>query len=299
MKIIWVLENIEEKKDFYGKFNILLLLASVRLWKRHYPDDNCTLYCDSLTKDVLSTLKVLKLWDNIESYVHSHDIDRKVFWAASKLQVLSKQTEPCIILDNDTHIYKPIKEYLNPNKVYVHNLEVGKGYYPTGSDLYVRELSYRPRWKTTSVNVSFLQLPDPTFTQMYAKLSLDLMEQFTRMKVPNSQYLIFSEQLLLSHLLEKENIEYSSLLSNYWDCHAWDWGEQHDKGIWLYKDSGTILKHYGPLKAWYKGTPPEKTSHTFNSVKNNIEEFSYEKEVKHLVNCINLPNLDLTSINKR
>lgn len=284
MNIIWVLENIKEDKNFYGKLNILLLLTSVRLWKKHNPTDVCILYCDQLTKKVLEELKVTFLWDKVEGYSHKRNINREVFWAASKLQVLSEQTEPCIIMDNDTLVFKPLKPYLDLDTFYVCNFEHGKGYYPTSWDPVVRQLSYKPRWKQLSVNVSFLNLPDPEFTRLYANMSLDMMEEFTKLNAPNSQYLIFAEQLLLKHLLDKHNIKHKSILSTYWNCETWLWGEDHDKGIWSIDDSHTFFRHYGPTKTW---------------IKEYYKGYNYEEEIKMLENCINLPNLDLSSIKNR
>jgi len=284
LKIIWVLDNVEGDKSFYSKLYILILIASIRLWKKQYPDDNCVLYCDELTRETLNTIEVLHLWDKIEIYKPTRNIDRKIFWAASKLEVLSLQTEPCIIVDNDFHLYCPIKDYLDPDKYYVHNIEQGKGYYPSYVDPYVRQLTYKPRWPVESVNVSFLQLPDPKFIREYAFGSLKLMEEFTAMEVPNSQYLIFAEQLFLRHMFKERNIDFTSLVGTYWDCNAWEWGEEHDRGIWSIYESELFVKHYGPLKRW---------------IVHDKADQNYEREVQHLLNCIKIPNLDLTSIDKK
>ena len=286
MKIIWVLENIKKNyntKDYYinSKLNVLMLLASVHLWKKNHKDDTCVLYGDDLTIDTLNKLKVLDFWDEVKPLPTPRKINRDVFWAASKVEVLAEQTEPIIILDNDTHVYKPIKHLLDPNKVYVCNYEIGKGYYPSGIDKYVQQLSYKARWKNTSLNVSFLHLPDPAFTRNYAEISLQMMEEFTSMKAPNPQYLIFAEQLLLSHLLEKEKVEHQSLISTYWDCAEWQWGEDHTEGIWPYYGSEMYFKHYGPLKGWIRDSRADQ---------------NYEREIAHLMNCINLPNLNLSII---
>ena len=109
MKIIWVLDNIKGDKSFYSKLHILILIASVRLWKKFYPNDNCVLYCDELTRDTLNTIEVLHLWNSIELFKPTRKINREIFWASAKLEVLALQTEPCILVDNDMHIYAPIK----------------------------------------------------------------------------------------------------------------------------------------------------------------------------------------------
>lgn len=285
MKIIWVLENIEKNKSFYSKFNILLLLASVHLWKKNHPEDTCALYADDMTIDLLDRLKVISFWDLIRPLPSPRNINKAVFWASAKLQVLTEVDEPVILMDNDTLVYKPLKPYLDLNKHYVCNFELGKGYYPTAIDPYVQKLSYKPRWKTESVNVSFLNLPDPTFTRDYAKKSLDMMEEFTALSVPNSQYLIFAEQLLLKHLFVKNEIEHKSIISTYWDCQKQAWSHNHPDGLFKYpQESNKIFFHYGPLKG---------------KIINNLEIFNYNEECKKLENCINFPNLDLTTITKR
>jgi hypothetical protein len=223
------------------------------------------------------------LWDKIELYKPTRKINREVFWASAKLEVLALQTKPCILVDNDMHIYSPIKEYLDPNKFYVHNIEEGKGYYPSYVDPHVRKLKLKPRWPIESVNVAFLQLPDSDFIKEYAEGSLQLMEEFTAMNVPNSQYLIFAEQLYLSYLFKSKGIEFNSLVGTGWNCNEWEWGKEHDRGIWPIYESEVHFKHYGPLKSW---------------ILQNKADQNYEREIKHLLNCINIPNLDITSIKK-
>lgn len=284
MKVVWVLENIDNNRAFYSKLNILLLLASVSLWKRNNCEDKCILFADEMTIDLLDRLKVLEFWDSIKLLKSKARINKKVFWASSKVEVLTQIDEPVIIMDNDTHVYKPIKHLLETNTVYVTNYEQGKGYYPSTVDKYIQQLSYKPRWNVDSVNVSFLYLPDPKFTNLYANLSLQIMEELTAAKAPNPQYLIFSEQLVLKHLLDREKVKNKSIISNYWDCKAWDWGEEHTNGIWKYIDSLTLFKHYGPDKG---------------PILDSRDGFSYSAEIQNLLHCINFTNLNLELIPKR
>lgn len=284
MKVIWVLENIEKNINFYSRFNILLLITSTILWKRNHPEDICVLYADDMTIDLLDKLKVLEVWDQIKNLPKAAKIDKSVFWASAKLQVLSEITEPVILMDNDTHVYKPLKPLLDLNKVYVTNFEIGKGYYPTSIDPYVRKLSYKPRWKTQAVNVSFLHLPDAEFTQKYANKSIRMMEEFTALKAPNSQYLIFAEQLLLRHMMDLDKIQYNPIIKNSWNCTSKTWEQDDNNGLWDMEGSEQYFKHYGPMKSY---------------VLDNRGGENYEKEMKHLLNCINFPNLDLSSIKKR
>lgn len=286
MKVVWVLENIKKNfntKDYYvnSKLNILLLLASVNFWRNNHKDDTCVLYGDELTINTLDRLKVLDFWHQVKLIPKRGSINRNVFWAASKLEVLRTIDEPVIIMDNDTHVYKPIKDKLDLSSVYVCNLEEGLGFYPSSVNNYVRQLSYRPRWGTQSVNVGFLYLPDPIFTKEYAELSIKIMEELTELNAPTPQYLIFAEQMVLKHLLDKKGIKFKTILSNTWDCKKWEWGEENDLGIWSVYDSELYFKHYGPAK---------------KDIKDNKKGENYDREIAHLFNSLRLPNLDLSSI---
>ena len=260
------------------------MLASASLWKRNHPEDTTWLYCDKLTYTVLNELGVLSVYDNVEIIDFQRNINKEIFWASSKLQVLALQEEPVILMDGDTLVFKPFKHHLEPDTVLYSNQEMGRGYYPTAIDPYVRKLSYKARWKTDSVNVSFLYLPDPAFIKEYANLSIQMMEEFTQFNAPNSKYLIFAEQLLLKHLLHKNNILSKPIIKTVWDCDRWNWSKMEVPGIWNIKDSWQYFRHYGPLKSWYKKDDPGHP---------------YEKEMNMLRNCINFHKfIDLSSIER-
>jgi len=260
------------------------MLASVSLWKKNHPEDDTWLYCDNITHSLLKDLEVDSLYDNIQVIDFDNKaINKEHFWASSKLQVLSLQTEPVIIMDCDTLVFKPFKQHLVKDQILFANREFGRGYYPTAMDPLIRNLSYKARWQTDSVNVSFLYLPDPEFTRNYANLSLQLMEEFTSAKAPNSRYLIFAEQLLLKHLINKNNVENRAVISTEWDCNKWQWSKVETNGIWTIKESWQYFRHYGPLKKWYKS--------------DNDKDHSYTEEMEMLRNCINFHKfIDLSSI---
>lgn len=279
MKVIWTWENITNNPKNYSKLNIVLLLSSVRLWKKHHPNDETILYCDAITNNLISSLGVSHFWDDVVIFNPINGIDKSIFWAASKLQILSQIDEPVLVLDNDTLAYQSLTDVLDFNEVWVHALERGVGYYPTYYDNYIKRLSIQKRWKPNSVNVSFLNLPNPIFTKKYANLSLDIMREFTKMEVPNSQYLIFAEQLILRDLLDSDNIPVNSIVKNYWECGDRKWGEYHQTGKWDINDSEIFIKHIGPMKRRLKLDESEK---------------DYKNFIKSLVFSINFSNFHLT-----
>ena len=113
MKTLWVLENIKGKKSFYNKFDFLMMFASVVQWKKHHPDFHCVLYADKMTLEVITNLGAKKLWDETQVLKTNKSINKRVFWAASKLQALRFLEEPVIIMDNDFVVYTSFKKSSN------------------------------------------------------------------------------------------------------------------------------------------------------------------------------------------
>ena len=173
-------------------------------------------------------------------------------------------------MDNDFIVYKSFHSFLQDKTVVAHD-EDGSNYYLGPMDDYIKQVRHiinRPKLK--AINCSFLYLPDFTFTQGYAKRSLELMEEFTKLKVPNSKYLIYAEQLLLKHMLDEYKVQYNSLLDRVFDCKSDKFGAK-TKGLVKHEKSRLYYRHYWKEKL---------------KIKDNINGYSYEEELKQLENII-------------
>jgi len=270
LKTIWVLENIRKHRSFYTKFDLLMMFTSVIQWKKYHPSFTTELHIDKLTYSMFDELGVLSLWDNIEILAENKFIDKNVFWASSKLQVLRNVKEPVVIMDNDFIVYKSFEKFLKEVVVVAHD-ENGKGYYLSPMDpilKQVRNIISRP--KLDAINCSFLYFPDYNFTQSYSSTSLDLMSEFTRLKAPNSKYLIYAEQLLLKHLLDLHEIQYKTLIDTVYICDETKWKGKSD-GFIEFKDAYKYYRHYWKEKV---------------DIKDNKNGFSYDDEMRQLDNIV-------------
>ena len=63
-KVITKNRLIELLKGVY-EFKLVMLFASVSLWKKYHPNHTTILYCDEMTEKYLSNLNVFPLWDQI------------------------------------------------------------------------------------------------------------------------------------------------------------------------------------------------------------------------------------------
>ena len=243
VNVIWILENIKKHSSFYTELKVSLLLTSVIQWKKHNPNTSTSLYCDKLTYTFLSELGALELWDNVYKCTFDQTIDKDVFWASSKLEIISGIKQPSIVLDHDFIVYRSFEPFIK-DKFIVGHEENGERYYPNVMDEYVRRTRHilnRPN--SNSVNCCFTYYPNPAFARAYASTSLQLMKELTKLRAPNSNYLVYAEQLLLKHVLDLHKIDYSSLLTDTWHCNDRRW-IKGTKGLIKTKDAPLYFRHY-------------------------------------------------------
>ena len=252
---LWVLENIKGDKSFYNEFDTLLLFSSTLLFKQHHHRtfngtsyiDEYVLYCDKLTKEYIESIPHAKLlWDDIRLLPQNKFVDKGIFWASSKLEVLRTFKKPCVVIDHDFLSYKRLPIAIQPECLFAH-IEKGHGYYPSSYDPFVRSISdlvNRPG--TDAINCCFNYFDDPKVANAYAKLSLEVMNRFTELKVPNSKYLIFAEQLILKHFLDYHNINYKTLINGWWvpSEQKWESAEPKTVGYIPLEEVGVHFRHY-------------------------------------------------------
>lgn len=286
VNVIWILENIKKHPSFYTELKVNLLLTSAIQWKKHNPNTNTVLYCDKMTYSFLSDISAIDIWDYVFRVPFNQEIDKNVFWASSKLEVLSGITSPSVVLDHDFIVYKSFETYLKGN-VIVGHAEDGESYYPSVMDEYVkrtRHILNRPN--NNSVNCCFNYYPNPSFARSYANTSLELMKELTKLKAPNSNYLVYAEQLLLKHVLDLHNIEYECLIPDIWHCNDRRW-IKGTKGLIDTAEIPLSFRHYWMDKPKIVGSS---------------DGFSYIDEIEPLRRVIsNNSNVDiqvLTKLNK-
>jgi len=277
-KAIWVLENVDGNREFYTSVKILMLLSSVINWKR-YNETNNALHTDSMTLVVLSNLEVLDLWDEIHTNIIDQEtvIDKRSYWASSKLRVLINQTEPVTLVDYDFITYTNLTE-LGKDSAFVYSYdENGTQSYFGGTNPDVKKLNNIPDFLKRSksldaANVSYLSFNDIEFQLEYAKYSLACIEEFSEMGVKGTSYLTFAEQKILKQLALHLGVKHVPLIKNEFKSSKQEFiNVMNPDGIWHVDDANFKFKHIGTDKAFIKNGDP-----TFiflcNSIRSKIDQ---------------------------
>lgn len=280
MRTIWVLENIKKDFNFYQRFNILNLISSVSLWKKFHPNDHLELYCDKMTYDLLAYMDVLNLWNSVYGdNFKDIKINKSVFWAASKIEILNTIQEPVTIIDNDWLPFQNFDTERSLSDVVYSYDENGIDYYLTERHEFVTSLKNTKLFTMTheAANVSFLSFNNTEILKKYTDLSIQLMKEWSDMKIKDNRLIIYAEQKILKQLLIKENVSHRPLVKNIWLCKADDWSKNlSENGFWLNTELWNKFKHYGPTKRKYKDNKPG---------------YDYNKELEFMYNSINSTRL--------
>ena len=228
MKAIWVLENIKSSDFSMSEIDLMCLIASVANWKTLHPESKRHLYCDLSVYQYLDNLEILFLWDYIDTdLLETEDlINRKAFWAASKIKCIESIQTPFVLVDCDLYLKtdKLNLRNLSKFKIVVNQIEECNGVYPNRRDPILKDLINENadliQYKTShAANVSFLYLGNEKFKKHYAEMAYSWMERLS-IENPdnpglNGKYMIFCEQKLLKELADFYQYEVAALSDRF------------------------------------------------------------------------------------
>jgi hypothetical protein len=273
LQVIWVLENIKGNESFYNELDSLLLYASVVQMRKHHSSfiSKYILYCDELTLSNIKNEGKESLWTEINILPKNNFIDKSIFWASSKLEVLRYIKEPTLVLDHDFIVYREIKNLRDNTMLFAHE-EDGTDYYPSRHDGFIRSIADMiPIPGTKAINCCFNYFPDYKFANTYAKFSLEIMERLTKAKAESSKYLIFAEQLVLKYLIDYYNLPYTTLLKAKWLSKELVW-ENTNNGLVDIEEMNLHFRHYWMDKP---------------NIRESKNGFDYKEEIRILNNVVN------------
>lgn len=172
--------------------------------------------CDSVAARYYNALGLSFLWDDgIYPLLDAvpHDINAHAFWAAGKLYALSAMPAPCVMIDTDFIVWKPLAELLtNCDAAAIHREDISSDIYPDsqalgcthGFDFSAFDWSIRP------LNTALAFFGCDVFRRYYTDTAITFMRN-----TPDADdmltYMVFAEQRLLAMCAEKQQVRVTAL----------------------------------------------------------------------------------------
>jgi hypothetical protein len=248
MNVVWCAEHM----SFYSNLEKAFLYTSILTWKHFYPEHTTNLYCDSHSKQLISDMGILDLWDNVNTEVldkNEYGFNENAFWASSKLKVINTLKAPFAIIDLDLFIkQKFIPDTYWKSDVIGNFMEVTTKHYPEPYQLrkYMDLPDYD--WDDKAINVAFLYINNEKLRGIYAQTALEWMNVMTEKGGEiNGLNMVFCEQKLLWQLIKKMKLEHKYLFDETLVCYKDEW-LPNGLGIYPFKDQYKYAVHFGPDK---------------------------------------------------
>jgi hypothetical protein len=258
------------KKTIPEDWFFLMTLVSALYWKKYNGD--IWLYTDPEYKKVLDTMGISKFWDNVEVIEHSEfsGIDLSNFWAAPKIHVMSKQTEPFVSVDTDLYLVTNIpSEFYDADYSYSHRELLNNFIYPS-----ITEMCIPPGYKIEknwgfnepAANCSLLYFRNMDFLKKYTQASLEYMiGNFANPREDQFQHchMVFAEQRLLNALAKYERVRSKVLIKEYFDPgypnkRPSGWVDKNGDGLFSVSSLDSMLFHLWGNKAAFEKDPMYK-----------------------------------------
>ena len=216
-------------------FELLTTALSALNWRRC--GGTIAMLCDSAAAETYRCYALDGLWDGgvlpLLDEIPSN-IDPSIFWAAGKLFALRAYGAPCVMLDTDFIVWKPLDRLLHGAQLAViHREELSPAVYP-GRDAFPAASGFDFSgldWTVRPANTALSYFGDAHFLQDYTHRAIAFMQSCTGADNPLT-YMVFAEQRLLAMLAAAHDVELRALS----DLPAlFTSGQQYFTHVWGFK----------------------------------------------------------------
>ena len=227
MNVIWVAEDIKKDGTFkQSKPELMCTVSCVLFVKHYYPEFKRIFFVDDFTKEYYNQYGILELFDEVNNTLLNEpiNIDKEIFWAASKVLAQRITPGPTITFDLDFRIYDDISKLgiFDSDVSCLWLEETNNEFYGKPENLLrYPNLKWDFNWTNNALNVSFLYLKDEDFKNKYCDLALDFMKSsYGRIpknlgKVQNNKFILFIEQYMLYQLSLVHNQKVKLLIDDF------------------------------------------------------------------------------------
>lgn len=214
-------------------YNLLTTILSALEWRKH--NGSILMITDTAGAEYYHSLGIAHIWDLGISDVLENSVDDDIyplsFWAAGKIFALQSQIAPCVMIDTDFIVWKPLASALSGiSLAVIHREEISDAIYP-GKPFFNMDKSYsfpgEWDWSVLPCNTAFLYIADNVFKAYYTSESIGFMKNLRETKNITAE-MVFAEQRLLAMCAAAKGITVKSLLDVHnlesQDCFTHIWG---------------------------------------------------------------------------
>lgn len=205
----------KNREYFIEDFEILTTILSALKWREY--NGNIKMITDKVGARYYREIGIDSIWDlGIDDTLSNNideDIDIYLFWAAGKIYALKSQYSPCVMIDTDFIVWKPLEEKLKNLEICtIHSENISDDIYPYKNQFNMKK-NYKFDdewdWNVLPCNTAFTYIANEKLKQYYTQQSIDFMKNtISGERIKN---MVFAEQRLISICAKKMNIPMNTL----------------------------------------------------------------------------------------
>jgi len=197
-----------------AEFELATARLSAAAWRKY--NGPIYLITDSKGAEYMSSQKMDEHYDGILPLLDdcNYGVYPKKYWAAGKIQALELIEAPCVLLDMDMIVWRPI-EVKGKDVIVTHDEDFHGMVYPDFSYFNMKEEYQFPnQWSKHArpLNTSFVYLRDNEFKKRYGTEAVRFMRNEKNTPDTGMQCMVFAEQRILGMCAEAEGLLVKMLL---------------------------------------------------------------------------------------
>ncbi len=163
-------------------FELFTLLISALEWRKH--NGSIKMVTDSAGAEFLEVYGLIDAWDEttiLLDDMQSLNINEDVFWAGAKLYALSQRKAPCVMMDLDFILWKPIDfQKYGTDLAVIHREDINPFVYRSKEHFSFWDDWEFPDWLNWSVlpcNGAFVYFGSQEFISEYTEFAIEFMQK--------------------------------------------------------------------------------------------------------------------------
>lgn len=219
MRAFHILRTKNKSTFALADFELFTLILSALEWRRH--NGEIFLYTDTTGRNFLDAAGLLHLWNGVDTSLDEMDslgVDENVFWAGAKLFALNKQPLPCVMIDLDFIVWRPIDfERFGASVAVIHRESTDLTCYPDANYFRLKNFSLPAdlNWSLDPCNAALVYFGNKNFVTRYVEFAFDFMRAAEPLTEQSGwdllPYMVFVEQRWLAMCAELCGVEVHSL----------------------------------------------------------------------------------------